>query len=75
MIEGARLRLARGLLIPAIAGTVTATIIGGVLVAGLMIGLSLLLTPKDPGARSEEHEKSYAFPARRTSPARAWPCR
>lgn len=55
--------LAIGALFPAIAGTMTATIIGGLLVTGLLVGLSFLLRPKQPkqvedAARDED---SYAF--------------
>lgn len=43
-----------------ITGT-AATIIGGVLVAGLMIGLSFLLTPKIPKQEDDQRDENYAF--------------
>ena len=51
-----------GLLVPSIAGTVTATIIGSLLVTGLLIGISLLFKPKAPGAgEAEAREEGFAF--------------
>lgn len=47
-------------LIPAISGT-AATILGGVLLTGVMIGLSLLLKPKQPEEKEEAKDESYAF--------------
>ena len=78
MIEGRALlgALLVGALFPAIAGTVAATIIGGVLFAGLMIGLSFLLAPKVAEAEGRrEATRTMPSPGRRTSPARASPCR
>ena len=50
-----------GALFPAIAGTAMATIIGGVLFAGLLLGLSFLLTPKVPKTEMDEKDENYAF--------------
>lgn len=50
-----------GALFPAIAGTTTATIIGGLLFAGLMIGISFLLTPKPEKPKEDKRDENYAF--------------
>jgi predicted phage tail protein len=52
-----------GALFPAIAGTTTATIIGGVLFAGLMLGVSLLFSPKPETKVSDDTAKdeNYSF--------------
>jgi predicted phage tail protein len=50
-----------GALIPSIAGTAAATIIGGVLFAGLMIGLSFLFAPKAPEKEDTKRDDNYAF--------------
>lgn len=52
-----------GALFPAIAGTAAASIIGGVLLSGLLFGISYLLTPKVKQTATNEGEKdeNYAF--------------
>lgn len=47
-------------LFPAITGT-AATIIGSVILTGIMIGLSLLLKPKAKDKEDEKKDESYAF--------------
>lgn len=56
--------LAIGSLFGIAATSVTATVLGGLLVTGIMIGLSLLLRPKQPEKKTEDDNKkddSYAF--------------
>lgn len=50
-----------GALIPAIAGTAAATIIGGLLISGLLFGISLLLTPKVKKPAEATKDENYAF--------------
>lgn len=50
-----------GALFPAIAGTAMATILGGLLFAGLLLGLSFLLTPKVPKPEDTQKDENYAF--------------
>lgn len=53
-----------GFLIPAIAGTAVANIAGGLLVAGLLIGVSLLFTPKPKKLKKDDgdaKDESYSF--------------
>ena len=50
-----------GVLFPSIAGSLAATIIGGLLVTGLLIGISLLFKPKAEAAEAEEREEGFAF--------------
>lgn len=50
-----------GALFPALAGTAAATIIGGVLFAGLMLGLAFLLTPKVPKQKDAARDENFAF--------------
>lgn len=50
-----------GALIPGLAGTVTASILGGLLMAGLMIGISMLLSPKPEETEDTKKDESYAF--------------
>lgn len=49
-----------GALFPALS-TTAATIIGGVLFAGLMIGLSFLFAPKKPEKEDTKRDENYAF--------------
>lgn len=55
--------LAIGALFGIAATSVTATVLGGLLVTGIVIGLSLLLKPKQPEQKQEDQTKddSYAF--------------
>ncbi|HMF68441.1 MAG TPA: hypothetical protein VK602_12625 [Phyllobacterium sp.] len=50
-----------GAIFPAIAGTVTAQILGGLLMAGLFLGLSMLLAPKKASEKDTEKDQNYAF--------------
>jgi predicted phage tail protein len=50
-----------GAIIPSLAGTTAATIIGGLLFTGLMIGISFLLRPKPPSEEEEKKNENYAF--------------
>lgn len=52
-----------GFLIPAIAGTIAAQIIGGILITGLLIGVSLLFMPKKPKKTTNDQKRqdNYAF--------------
>lgn len=52
-----------GFLIPSIAGTLAANILGGLLVAGLLLGASLLFTPSAPKDTKKDPAKddNYAF--------------
>lgn len=53
-----------GFLIPSIAGTATASLLGGLLIAGLLLGVSLLFAPKAPKKpEADDHDKddNYAF--------------
>lgn len=53
-----------GALFPAIAGTAAATIIGGLLMTGLLLGVSYLLTPKQKGMATNADagkDENYAF--------------
>lgn len=63
MIEGRAFAGAAliGMLIPGLAGTLTASILGGVLMAGLMIGISMLLTPKPKEKEDTKKDESYSF--------------
>lgn len=63
MIEGRAFlgALAIGAIFPAIAGTATATILGGLLVSALMFGISLLLAPKQKKNSGTTTDDNYAF--------------
>jgi predicted phage tail protein len=50
-----------GALIPSLAGTFAATLIGGALFLGVMIGLSFLFRPKMPETDEGARNESYAF--------------
>jgi predicted phage tail protein len=50
-----------GALFPAIAGTAAATIIGGVLMTGLLLGISFLLTPKAKKPKETPKDENYGF--------------
>lgn len=50
-----------GAIFPAIAGTTTASIIGGILMAGVFLGLSMLLAPKKAKTEDTKKDENYAF--------------
>jgi predicted phage tail protein len=52
-----------GFLIPSIAGTAAASMLGGLLVAGLLLGVSMLFSPKAPKPASSDEKKNenYSF--------------
>jgi predicted phage tail protein len=50
-----------GAIIPSIAGTTAATILGSVLMTGLLIGISFLFRPKQPKKKDEAKDESFAF--------------
>ena len=50
-----------GALVPSLAGTVAASVIGGALFLGVMVGLSFLFRPKTPEQKSDERNEGFAF--------------
>lgn len=50
-----------GALFPSIAGTAAATIIGGLIMTGLLIGISLLFAPKVKKPKEAGRDESFAF--------------
>jgi predicted phage tail protein len=50
-----------GAIFPSLVGTTAATILGGLLMAGVFIGLSLLLAPKTKKEKETKKDENYAF--------------
>lgn len=61
VIEGNVPLVAMGLTAAFGLGATAATIVGSLLVLGLMVGLSFLFKPKQPKKEKEEKDESYAF--------------